>query len=627
VNVKRGLPVGAEVLPRPGGVRFRVWAPESEKVEVVIEDHPSGHPGERAFELSPEPHGYFSGVVAEAWAGTLYRYRLDGSDLLPDPASRFQPYGPHGPSQVIDPNEFSWTDQAWRGKGMRGQVIYEMHIGTFTRDGTWEAAEREIPELASLGITMIEVMPVAEFAGSFGWGYDGVDLFAPTRLYGRPDEMRKFVDIAHSSGICVILDVVYNHLGPDGNYLSQFSKDYFTDRYETDWGTPINFDGENSLPVREFFLANAGYWIDEFHLDGLRIDATQNIYDRSDDHILGAMTRKAREMAGTRSAIVIGENEPQDVRLVMPVEEGGYGMDALWNDDFHHSAMVVLTGHNEAYYTDYLGSPQEFISAAKWGYLYQGQRYKWQKKRRGTPTFGVAPDAFVTFIQNHDQIANSGKGLRCHVISSPGLCRAMTALMLLCPGTPMLFQGQEFASSSPFLYFADHKPEIAGMAHDGRKKFLKQFRSLATSEMQEAVPRPEDKRNFEASKLDFSEREKHAEIYALHRDLLRLRREDPAFSAQRPGGLDGAVLGPESFVLRFFSPGQDRLLVMNLGRDLHLDPAPEPLLAPPRDGLWETLWSSSDLRYGGCGTPPLDADDNWQLPGRSAVVLAPGGIR
>ena len=278
------LPVGAEITTE--GVHFRVWAPRARLVEVVLDD------GGLAVALAPRPEGYHGGVVEAATPGTRYRFRLDGGPLLPDPASRFQPEGPHGPSAVVDPSTFPWTDDGWRGVGLKRQVLYEMHVGTFTPEGTWEAAARELPELARAGITVIELMPVADFPGRFGWGYDGVDLFAPTRLYGEPDDFRRFVDRAHTLGLGVVLDVVYNHLGPDGNYLKEFSGDYFTDRYPNDWGEAINFDGEGSGPVREFVLANAAHWIEEYHLDGLRLDATQQIYDASPEHILAALSRR-----------------------------------------------------------------------------------------------------------------------------------------------------------------------------------------------------------------------------------------------------------------------------------------------------------------------------------------------
>lgn len=589
-------------------------------MEVILESGP-GSPAE--IELSPEA-GYFSGLAAQASAGSRYWYRLDGDSSFPDPASRFQPDGPYGSSEVIDSSTFLWTDSGWGGVSLEGQVIYEVHIGTFTEEGTWGAAQCQLPELASAGFSLIEVMPVADFPGRFGWGYDGLNLFAPTWLYGRPDDMRRFVDKAHAQGIGVILDVVYNHFGPDGNYLKEFAPDYFTLRYPNEWGDAINFDGENSGPVRDLFVSNAAYWIEEFHLDGLRLDATQQMFDSSSENIIAAITRRVREAARGRATIIIAENEPQDTKLVRPPGRGGYGIDAVWNDDFHHSAMVAMTGRNEAYYTDYRGKPQEFISALKHGYLYQGQRYKWQKQRRGTPSHGLHAAQFVNYIQNHDQIANAGRGERVHSITDPGRYKAMTALLLLAPNTPMLFQGQEFASSKPFCYFADHKPELAKRIQEGRAKFLAQFRSLASPEMQQGLPDSGNPATFQKCKLDFSERDRHAPYYALHKDLIRLRHEDAVFRAQARGGLDGAVLSCEAFVLRYFGEnGDDRLLLVNLGMDLSLDPAPEPLLAPPEGRQWVLLWSSEDPRYAGSGTFPPDTDDGWQLPGHAAVVMCP----
>jgi maltooligosyltrehalose trehalohydrolase len=525
---------------------------------------------------------------------------------------------------MIDPRRFAWTDFAWPGVSLEGQVIYEMHVGTFTPEGTWQAALDRLPELARLGITVLEVMPVADFPGRFGWGYDGVNLFAPTRLYGAPDDFRRFVDRAHALGVGVILDVVYNHFGPDGNYLKEFCPAYVTDRHRNEWGEAINFDGPDAGPVRAFFLANAAYWIEEFHLDGLRLDATQQIFDSSSDHFLAALGRAVRGAARGRATLLVAENELQHAKLVRPAERGGYGLDALWNDDFHHSARVALTGEGQAYYTDYRGSAQEFISAAKWGYLFQGQHFSWQKKRRGTPTLDLAPAQFVNFLDNHDQVANSGQGLRTHQLTSPGRYRAMTALLLLAPGTPMLFQGQEFAASAPFLFFADHNLELARLVRQGRRKFLAQFPNLALPDTQAALSAPDDIQTFELCKLDWSERDRGAATLALHHDLLKLRREDPVLQRQRRRGLDGAVLTPHAFVLRYFGDeGADRLLIVNLARDLRYDPVPEPLLAPPEGHLWQLLWSSEDLRYGGRGTLPLESADNWRIPGESAVLLQP----
>jgi maltooligosyltrehalose trehalohydrolase len=622
-TLTRRLPVGAELIA-PGRTHFRVWAPRRQRVTLIVEA-----PEIQEVELKAEGNGYFSSA-AEVEAAARYRFRLDEDSILyPDPASRFQPEGPHGPSEVVDPSAFAWTDADWKGAGPEGRVIYEMHIGTFTPEGIWSAATEQLPRLADLGVNLLEVMPVAEFPGRFGWGYDGVDLFAPSHLYGRPDDFRAFVDRAHALGMGVILDVVYNHLGPDGNYLKAFSTAYFSEEHTTDWGDAINFDGADSEPVRDFFLGNAAYWIDEYHLDGLRLDATQNIYDDSPgEHILAGIARVTREAAGSRSIVLVAENEPQHTRLVRPAGRGGYGLDMLWNDDFHHSARVALTGRCEAYYCDHRGHAQEFLSAVKYGYLYQGQYYRWQKQCRGTPAFDLPPWHFVTFLDNHDQVANSGRGLRVQALTSPGRYRAMTALMLLAPATPMLFQGQEFASSAPFCYFADHKPDLTATVRDGRVEFLAQFPSLANPRERPAMPDPHAPETFQRCKLDLAEAERHRWAVELHRDLLRLRREDPTFRKQRPRGVDGAVLGLEALVLRFFGdkPSLDRLLMVNLGLDLDCSPMPEPLLAPPAGCRWEVLWSSEDPRYMGGGIPSLHLEENWLLPGHSAFALRPSAM-
>ena len=616
-RLSRRLPVGAEIIP-DHGVHFRVWAPARKRVEVVLL---SGGRPTSFCELSPED-GYFAGVLSDATEGTLYKYRLDGGDLFPDPASRFQPEGPHGPSQVINPGNFRWTDHKWQGVKIPRQIIYELHIGTFTPEGTYHSAISKLKHLKDTGITVLELMPLAEFSGRFGWGYDGVELFAPSHLYGTPDDLRAFIDAAHGIRLGVILDVVYNHLGPDGNYLKQYSQHYFTEK-ATEWGEAINFDGPNSLPVREFFLANVEYWIREFHMDGVRLDATQSIFDSSDEHILAAIARTAHKAADGHATIVIAENEPQNVRLVRPVNQRGYGLDALWNDDFHHSAMVALTGRKEAYYQDHSGTPQEFISAVKYGFLFQGQRYDWQRKRRGTPTRGMNSAMFVNYMENHDQVANAGRGARLHQRTSPGRYRAMTALLLLAPGTPLLFQGQEFQSSAPFLYFADHPAELARAVSKGRREFLAQFPSLATPEMAACFSGPADEKTFIRCKIDWSEIEKNQQALQMIKDLLKLRREDEAFAAQI-GKIDGAVLGVNAFLLRYFMErDEDRLVIVNLGIDLELARAPEPLLAPPENKMWRLLWSTEDPAYGGSGTPTPETENGWRFPAESALVLAP----
>ncbi|HEY5312374.1 MAG TPA: malto-oligosyltrehalose trehalohydrolase [Pirellulales bacterium] len=619
VQIARRLPVGAEC--QAGGVHFRLWAPKRRKVEVVGRESKA-----HCWTLTPEGDGYFSGLIPDLRAGFRYRFRLDDEDqLYPDPVSRFQPEGVHGPSEVVDPGGFTWTDADWDGPELLGQVVYEMHIGTFTPEGTYRAAAEHLAYLKDLGITTVEIMPVADFDGEFGWGYDGVDLYAPTRLYGRPDDLREFVNRAHSLGLAVILDVVYNHLGPSGCYLRIFADEYFTDRHKNEWGEGINYDDHGSGPVREFFVSNAGYWIDEFHFDGLRLDATHAIVDDSAEHVLLAISQEVRRAAGARRTWIVSENETQETGQITPIEDGGYGLDAAWNDDFHHAARVAMTGQNEYYYADYRGTPQELISALRWGYLFQGQWHVTQQKLRGTPAYHVPAARFVTFLENHDQTANSGQALRVHQLTSPGRYRAMTALLLLAPGTPMLFQGQEFASTRPFYYFADHEPELARLVCEGRVEFLKKFRSLADRQLCDFA-NPADRQTFLACKLDLADRERHSGALALHRDLLAMRREDPVFAAQRGDRVQGAVLAAECLVLRFFGAEHgDRLLFVNLGAGQRGYSAAEPLLAPPGGSKWELRWSSQDPRYGGPGTPPLDTREDWYLPAHAAVLLASKG--
>ena len=616
--VSRRLPAGAE--PGPEGTHFRVWAPDHDSISVVIESD-GGETGVH-HALTGEQDGYFSGIVPDAGPGTRYRLRLPSGRTVPDPASRYQPEGPHGPSVVIDPGGFHWTDSSWNGPGPERHVIYEMHVGTFTKQGTWAAASDQLPALADLGITIIELMPVAEFPGRFNWGYDGVAPFAPAHVYGMPADMRRYVDRAHSLGLAVILDVVYNHMGPDGCYLQDFARSYFSDVHTTDWGPALNFDGPGSTHVREFFIANAVHWIDEYHLDGFRFDATQNVYDDGPHHILAELTERARTAAGGRRTWMVAENEPQRVQCIRQTSSGGFGMDAMWNDDFHHTAMVTLTGVTDGYFSDYRGSAQELISCARHGFLFQGQYYTWQRSRRGTSTRGVAARRFVNYFQNHDQIANSVTGERIHSLTGPGELRTMTALLLLMPGTAMLFQGQEFASSAPFLFFADHEPELAVQVHAGRREFLSQFRSAALAGAQERIDDPAAAGTFERCRIDHAERVQGENVLRLHRDLIALSRTDAVFARQDAASVDGAVLGERALALRYRDEDAcDRLLVVNFGADLRLEVLPEPLLAPPAGSSWRLMLSTDALAYGGRGAVHPELTDGWLISAHSAAVL------
>jgi maltooligosyltrehalose trehalohydrolase len=614
---KRRFPIGAEVQ-LGAGTHFRVWAPDRRRVAVVIEGRT------QAVALERERSGHFSGLVRGVGSGALYSFRLDDDPrLYPDPASRFQPRGPHGPSEVIDPDRFRWNDEKWRGLSIGGQVLYELHVGTFTKEGTFIAAARRLEYLRELGITAVELMPIAEFAGRFGWGYDGVDLFAPHHHYGSPEDLRALVDRAHALGLGVTLDVVYNHLGPDGNCLAQFSKSYFTTKYGNEWGDAINFDGLGSEGTRELFLTNAEFWIREYHFDGFRFDATQQIFDSSARHVLAEIVDRARNAAAPRSVILTSENEPGHAHFARPASKGGFGHDAIWNDDFHHAAIVALTGRREAYYSDYRGKPRELVSATKWGCLYQGQYYAWQKNRRGSPGLDLEPRQFVNFLENHDQVANTGLGHRLTKLTSPGRLRALTALLLLAPGTPLLFQGQEYGSSAPFVYFADHQPDLAARVSEGRRGFLTQFPSLASAEGAAALLEPHDPGSFERSALDLDEakRPEHRAILDLHADLLEIRRRDEVISAQ--ARIEGAELADGAFLIRWFAPGgRDRLLLVNLGAELDELHIPEPLLAPPHARRWMCRWTSQSPRYGAPGAFEPDLSTGLRLPAESAALFA-----
>ena len=614
----RRLPVGADCTGAT--TSFRVWAPDHARVDLLL-----AAPGqsETRIEMTAEGNGYFSLELDDVSAGALYRFAPGGAEPCADPAARFQPDGPTGWSEVIDPAAFPWTDHDWQGITTGPQAIYEMHIGTFTSEGTWAAATERLATLADLGVTVLELMPVADFTGRFGWGYDGASLFAPCRHYGRPDDFRRFVDRAHRLGLGVILDVVYNHIAPRGSMLKCFADAYRSARHTSEWGDCLNYDGDDSQHVREFVLSNVRHWITEYHLDGLRVDATQDVRDCSTPHILSEIVRTARDAAGGRRCLLVAENEPQQADILRPVEAGGYGFDMVWSEDFHHTAMVAVTGRRRAYFSDHRGTPQELVSACKNGFLFQGQRYAWQNNPRGTPVRGTKPARFVGYLQNHDQIANTGFGYRLHHLTSRSRLRAITALTVLAPITPHLFQGQEFTASAPFHYFADPPPESGADLIRGRHQALAQFPELATDEARATMPSPLDPATFASCRLNWAERAQNDWAVRLHRDLLTLRRSDPVISVQERHDFDGAVIGPDALVLRWFGEGgHDRLLLVNLGRDLAIDGIPEPLIAPRVGADWRVLWASEAPSYGGGGLATINPAEAWVLLGESAVLLA-----
>jgi maltooligosyltrehalose trehalohydrolase len=595
--VKRHIPFGA--LVQENGVDFRVWAPACQTLELLLEG--------TSYPLKRDHDGCFSLFVKEAKPGMRYLYRLDGKKEMADPASFYQPEGIKGPSEIVD---LKWTE-SWKGlSGMQDQVLYELHVGTFTKDGTWRSAIEKLPHLVDLGITVIEMMPIHQFNGDFGWGYDGIFLFAPHNSYGTPDDLRAFIQAAHRLGLAVILDVVYNHFGPDIECHKIFSSEYFAKEWETDWGMPLNYD---SPFVRDFVISNAAYWIEAFHFDGLRLDATQNIYDfKSKTHIFKEIVDAANRK---RKTVVIGENESQDRHLL-----ADHALNGLWDDDFHHTMRVALTGTKEAYYHDYNGTPNEILACIKYGYLYQGQYYEWQSRNRGTPVLDMTPDRFVFYLENHDQIANATRAQRLPALSQPALLRALTTVFLLAPQTPLLFQGQEWHASSPFAFFAEHDPFFHESVLNGRIEFTNQFNS-AHSLKRDDYPNPASKETFLACKLKWEEMEKapHQAAYHLYKTLLALRKKDPTLS--QPHHLDGSVCG-NLLLIRYFGKGNDdRLVICNMGKDLQVSSLADPLFAPPLDKKWELLFSSNDIGYGGNGTPAWGSPF-WDMPAYTTYVLS-----
>jgi maltooligosyltrehalose trehalohydrolase len=580
--------------------RFTVWAPKRRVVDVMLDNG--------TFPLERGDGGYFRGVV-RAPAGTRYRLRLDGGEGFPDPCSRWQPEGPRGPSVVVDPRTFKWTDEGWKGVGRKGHVVYELHVGAYTREGTYRALEAQLPYLRDLGVTLVELMPLATFPGAFNWGYDGVALFAPSPQYGSPDDLRRLVDRAHALGLGIILDAVYNHLGPSGSCMHAYA-DYLTHRYPAEWGEPLDFDGPNARGVRDFVVSNACAWIRDYHFDGLRLDATQSLYDNSSTHIVKELVSAARASAPGRGLFLCGESELQDARMLE------YGLDAIWADDFHHVSSVAATGAAEAYRSDYEGSARELLACVERNAVYQGQWFGWQKKPHGTPLRTVEPERIVFALQNHDQIANSLHGRRLHQNAGEGLARALTSYFLLAPQTPLLFMGQEYFASTPFQYFVDHEPALMKDVDRGRRDFLSQFPSIRNAVYGEGARLLSGRAAFDASKLNLDERTAHAGALQLHKELLALRK---TFDA-RP---DGALLNADTLALRW--PG--RLLLLSLGPDRSLSPPSEPLLAPSEGHRWKLLFSSEASVFGGRGAFASDGTGAWRIQGRCATLLEEVALR
>jgi malto-oligosyltrehalose trehalohydrolase len=479
--------------------------------------------------MSAQKNGWFALHIPTAKAGTRYAFHIDGDLTVPDPAARFNPDDIHGASEVIDPHAYAWNDGAWRGRPWHEAVIYELHVGTFTREGTFAAAIERLDDLAALGITAIELMPVADFPGRRNWGYDGVLQFAPDAAYGRPDDLKRLIDAAHARGLMVLFDVVYNHFGPEGNYLHVYAPAFFTQRHHTPWGAAINFDGKTSRTVRDFFIANALYWLEEFHADGLRLDAVHAIFDASRVPIIEELARAVHAgPARGRAVHLVLENDANQAKRLRRDRTGKPEVaTAQWNDDVHHVAHVLATGETDGYYADYAKQPASlFARALAEGFAFQGEESAFRDgAARGEPSSSLPPTAFVNFLQNHDQIGNRALGERITHLADPQALRALYACILLAPATPLLFMGEEFAASSPFLFFCNFDGELARAVTEGRRAEFGRFARFADPSAREQIPDPNADSTFERSKLDWSERQRspHREWLDFIRHLLALR--------------------------------------------------------------------------------------------------------
>ena len=558
-----------------GGVRFRLWAPGCDAVSLALEADG------RVLPMQARPDGFHELHVPGVGAGTLYRYQLPDGLRVPDPASRFQPQDVHGPSEVIDSDAYAWTER-WAGRPWDEVVLYELHVGAFTPEGTFRAAIGRLDHLRALGVTAIEIMPIADFPGGRNWGYDGVLPYAPDSSYGRPDDLKALVDAAHARGIAVLLDVVYNHFGPDGNYLPVYAPTFFTDRHKTPWGAAINYDGAHARPVREFVIGNALYWIDEFRLDGLRFDAVHAIIDESGTHLLDELATRVRAST-TRPLHLLLENEDNDPTRLRREHGRPVHYTAQWNDDVHHVLHTAATHERTGYYADYEGDTALLGRALAEGFGYQGQMMPYRGSARGAPSADLPPGAFVAFIQNHDQVGNRAFGERLGSLAPPGAMRALAATYLLLPQAPMIFMGEEWGARQPFPFFCDFEGDLAEAVRKGRREEFARFPEFQDPAMRDRIPDPLASSTFESAKLDWSAMD--ASLLSLYRDLVAVRREHvvPLLPAITRGG-SAAVLADGAVELRWQAGTRTLVLAANLS-DRRVD-------HPARPG--RVLWSEGD---------------------------------
>lgn len=592
-NVRsQGAEVGA------GGVRYRTWCKHA-AADVLIVDQAGAIL--RTVALQAEGGGYFHALDPAGRAGDFYQYRFGESPGWPDPASRWQPSGVHGPSAVVDPTTYRWNDDGWTAPPFSQLVIYELHVGTFTPSGTFRGAIERLDHVVRLGATVIELMPVADFPGERNWGYDGVMLYAPARTYGSPDDLRALVDAAHVLGLAVILDVVYNHFGPDGNYTSVYHDTYFNPAEKTPWGAALNY---SAPPVRAFLVENAPYWRREFHIDGFRLDATHEIADKSQRHLLAEIAEAVHSLGG----FVIAEDERNEPKLLRPPARGGFGLDGVWADDFHHVVHAMLTGEDEGYYANFEGTAEELAQTLTHGWLYRGQKQPCDGQPRGGDPTGLPPTQFIFCISNHDQVGNRAFGERLAHLVSPAAYRAASALLCLVPQTPLLFQGQEWSASTPFQFFTDHNPELGQLITAGRRQEFGKFAAFRDPVLREKIPDPQADSTFQNSKLRWDEIEgaEHAAVFELYQECLRLRQTHPAWIDHASTPRQAHALRSGIIAFRIGQAGAHECLVLSdlLGNHPMPD-LTDVVLAPPDGCAWKPLLSSNERRFGGDEEAPF----------------------
>ena len=591
---------------------FRVWAPSAGKIELVL-----SAPEKRIIPLTQAGNGYFQTVMDGVRPGTRYAYRINGDLERPDPASRFQPEGVHGPSEVVEP-DFPWTDTAWKGMPLRDFILYELHVGTFTDEGTFVALISRLSELKELGITAVELMPVAQFPGSRNWGYDGVYPFAAQNSYGGPAGLKRLVNACHAEGLAVVLDVVYNHLGPEGNYLSDFAP-YFTDRYKTPWGWAINFDGPHSDDVRRYFIANALYWQTECHIDALRLDAVHAICDFSAQPFLGELAAVTRRRAGElkRAFHLIAESDLNDARIILPPQVNGCGVDAQWSDDFHHALHVLLTNESGGYYADF-GGTEPLVEVMREGYAYRGQYSRYRKRRHGNSPEEARARQFVVCAQNHDQVGNRLKGDRLSTLVSFESLKLAAGTVLLSPFVPLLFMGEEYGETAPFQYFVSHSnPGLIEAVRNGRAD------EFAAFQWQGEVPDPQAEATFQQSKLNpaLAGKGHHRLLREFHRELIRLRTSLPAIAEAEKESVEVTHDVERSLVWLHYRHGGEPVAVLLCFAET-AGQTPWPAL----DGVWKKLLDSAAARWDGPGSTlpgQVDSTHPASLPvtGRSVALF------